>query len=301
MAPTLIPNEDIRVLHLELTTRCQASCAQCARMDPDMGYHTDHDLTLERIQQLLPVSFVQQLDKMFACGNFGDPAAAKECVEIFQWFRSINPNITLGMNTNGGLRDAKFWMAMGELLCGELDYCVFSIDGMASSNDIYRQGVMWHRVMLNAETFIKCGGRAHWDMLIFKHNEHHVDHCRDQARKLGFVRFRTKVSSRFQERPVKFLSPPTGYQFTAHTGPIECHAVREQSIYMAATGEILPCCFIGSEVFRMDARLGHLVKNPHELTASWKDNPHPVCTKFCATKNDQTRFESQFSEDTALC
>lgn len=297
--PTLF--DDIRVLHLELTTRCQASCPQCARMDPDSGYNTDHDVDLALVKKTFSEEFVRNLSKVFACGNFGDPCAARECLEIFQWFREVNPDIVIGLNTNGGLRDPKFWSDMGALLNRELDYCVFSIDGMASTNNIYRQGVMWHRVMINAETFILAGGRAHWDMLVFKHNQHQIDTCREHARKMGFVRFRTKVSSRFQERPIKFLAPPTGHVQVSADGPIDCHAVREQSIYMAATGEILPCCFIGSEVFRQDERLDHLVQNPHELAASWTNNPHPVCTKFCATTNDQTRFASQFQEDTALC
>lgn len=301
MVPTLIPSDDIRVLHLELTTRCQASCPQCARMDPTMGYSKDHDLSLEQVQQLFPVQFVQQLDKMFACGNFGDPAAARDCIAIFRWFRQVNPGIVLGMHTNGGLRDTKFWIDLGQLLNQELDYCVFSIDGMASSNDIYRRGVMWHRVILNAEAFIKNGGRAHWDMLVFEHNQHHIDHCREHARKLGFVRFRTKVSSRFEERPIEFLAPPSGHVARTHNGPIVCHAKQERSIYVAATGEILPCCFIGSEVFRMDQRLRHLCANPTELETSWTQDPHEVCTRFCATADSQTRFQNQFDEDTALC
>ena len=301
MQQTLIPYNNIRVLHLELTTRCQAACPQCARMDPTSGYDQDYELTLERVKQLIPEDLIKQLDKMFACGNFGDPAAAKECLDIFKWFRQVNPKIVLGLNTNGGLRETIFWTEMGLLLSNELDYCVFSIDGMAGTNDIYRKNVMWHRIMLNAQSFIKAGGRAHWDMLVFKHNQHHVDNCREHAQKMGFVRFRTKVSSRFDERPISFLTPPVGYQTPVFNGAVSCHAQKEQSIYIAATGEILPCCFIGSEVFRMDQRLGHLIKNPHELAASWIDNPHPVCQKFCATANEQTRFISQFDEDTALC
>jgi hypothetical protein len=297
--PTLFNN--IRVLHLELTTRCQASCPQCARMDPDSGYELDHDVDLALVKRTFSEDFVRNLSKVFACGNFGDPAAARECLQIFRWFREINPDITLGLNTNGGLRDTRFWSAMGQLFNRELDYCVFSIDGMASTNDTYRVGVQWHRVIMNVEAFIKAGGRAHWDMLVFEHNQHQIDLCRELARSMGFVRFRTKVSSRFQERPVEFLQPPKGFESVSATGPIDCHAVREQSIYMAATGEILPCCFIGSEVFRRDNRLDHLIKNPNELVSSWTDNPHPVCTKFCATTNDQTRFASQFREDTALC
>lgn len=297
--PTLF--NDIKVLHLELTTRCQASCPQCARMDPESGYTIDHDVTLAMIKSTFSREFVLNLDKVFACGNFGDPAAAKECLQIFRWFREVNPNITIGINTNGGLRDTRFWSSMGELLSNELDYCVFSIDGLASTNDTYRVGVQWHRIVMNVEAFIASGGRAHWDMLIFKHNQHQIDLCRKLAQDMGFVRFRTKVSSRFQERPIKFLNPPDGFESIVADGPVDCHAMREKSIYMAATGEILPCCFIGSEVFRMDESLKQLIADPATLIASWKDNPHPVCTKFCATANDQTRFASQFREDTALC
>lgn len=297
--PTLF--EQIKVLHLELTTRCQASCPQCARMDPNSGYTTDHDVDLVRIKKTFPEQFVRNLSKVFACGNFGDPCAARECLQIFQWFREVNPDIVIGLNTNGALRDTLFWSDMGKLLSNELDYCVFSIDGMATTNDMYRQGVMWHRVMQNVDAFITAGGRAHWDMLVFRHNQHQVDLCREHAVKLGFVRFRTKVSSRFQERPVKFLAPPKNFVPVTANGPVDCHAVREQSIYMAATGEILPCCFIGSEVFRMDETLKQLIADPAALAASWANNPHPVCTKFCATTNKQTRFASQFQEDTALC
>lgn len=300
MAPMLIPQNDIKVLHLELTTRCQASCAQCDRMIPDRGYSSDHDLTLAKVQELFSVEFVQQLDKMFACGTFGDPAAAKECLQIFQWFRSVNPDITLGMNTNGGLRDTKFWIELGQLLSGPKDYCVFSIDGMASTNDIYRRGVMWHRVMLNSEAFIKHGGRAHWDMLVFKHNEHHVDHCREHARKLGFVRFRSKISARHQEVPIAWLAPPTGSVLPDNSGPVQCHAQNERSIYVAATGKILPCCFFGGEVFRWTEQLQHMIDNPQQLIQSWNTNPLPICQHNCGTAAQKTSFEQQFVEETAF-
>lgn len=289
-----------KVLHLELTTRCNAKCPQCDRVWPDSGYTRDHELTLAKVQELFPVEFVQGLDKMFACGTFGDPAAARECLSIFRWFREINPNITLGMNTNGGLRDALFWIELGKIMCNPLDYVVFSIDGMASTNDIYRKGVMWHRIMLNAETFIASGGRAHWDMLVFQHNQHHVANCREHARKMGFVRFRTKVSSRFADRPVKFLNPPKGFETIEPTGPVQCHAAQERSLYVAATGQILPCCFIGGEVFKMTEELRHLVDNTEDLAASWSTNPHPVCTRNCATHQNKTHFEQQFYEETAF-
>jgi hypothetical protein len=300
MAQMLIPQHDIKVLHLELTTKCQASCPQCDRMIPDRGYSQDHELTLGKIQSMFSEDFVRQLDKMFACGTFGDPAAAKECVEIFRWFKSVNPNITLGMNTNGGLRDTKFWINMGELLSSPRDYCVFSIDGMATTNDIYRRGVMWHRVMMNADTFISNGGRAHWDMLVFEHNKHHVQHCKEHARKMGFVRFRSKISARHREVPVAWLKPPADVELPLNTGPVQCHAQDERSMYVAATGDILPCCFFGSEIFRWTPELEHLVSTPDALPLSWQTQPHVICQHNCGTSHNRTSFEQQFVEETAF-
>jgi hypothetical protein len=118
---------------------------------------------------------------------------------------------------------------------------------------------------------------------------------------MGFVCFRTKVTNRFQERPVQFLKPPNGYNQPIANGPIKCHALQEKSLYVAATGQILPCCFIGSEVFRMDHRLDQLINDTDELVKSWSTDPHPVCVKFCSTSDSQTVFAGQFREETTLC
>ena len=186
--------DNVKVLHLEPTSKCNAACPQCARWLDD-GFTlnpklTITDLKLHTIQEKLPIELVRQLDKMFMCGTYGDPAAHRDPISIYEWFREVNPQITLGMNTNGGLRNAQFWNKLGKILSNELDYCVFSIDGLDDTNHIYRRNVNYNRVILNAREFIAAGGRAHWDMLVFKHNEHQVDKCMQLARELGFVAFR---------------------------------------------------------------------------------------------------------------
>ena len=291
------------MLHLELTTRCNAQCPQCDRMDPRSGYKGDHELTVRQLETMFSVEFVQQLDKVFACGTFGDPAAARECLDIFKWFRKHNPKITLGMNTNGGLRDTRFWLCVAELFSQPLDYVVFSIDGMAMTNEVYRRNVHWHRVMQNSESFIRAGGKAHWDMLVFEHNQHHVDHCREHARSMGFTHFRTKVSNRFQDFPeITFLQPPKDYTAPVYDGPVQCHAEQERSLYVAATGDVLPCCFFGAEVFRSEELKDWVQNDPGftKIVAAWGDKPHSVCTRNCATCNTKTQFGGQFREETAF-
>ena len=269
-------------------------------MDPRSGRKGDHELTVRQLQELLNEDFVRQLDKVFACGTFGDPAASHESLDIFRWFRSINPTLTLGMNTNGGLRDPRYWMELASIFSLPLDYVVFSIDGMAGTNSIYRRGVEWHKVMQNAESYIRAGGHAQWDMLVFEHNQEHVSAARDHARMMGFTHFRTKVSNRFEEHPVAFLAPPKDYQPKVYDGPVVCHAQQEQSLYIAATGDILPCCFWGAEVFRSD-QLREWIKNDPEYTElarSLVEKPLPVCQRNCASCAGNTEFAGQWQEET---
>ena len=51
---------------------------------------------------------------------------------------------------------------------------IFSLDGLEDTNHIYRVGVQFKKVMENTQAFINAGASAHWDMLVFKHNKHHV-------------------------------------------------------------------------------------------------------------------------------
>ena len=202
-------SREIKVLHLEPTDVCQAACPACAReTDAEFDKKTQHHLTIDQIDRALPRHTLINLDKMFMCGNYGDPAAAQHALEIYRWFRSINPSIVLGMNSNGGLRDTEWWKQLAEIMTGPRDYVVFSIDGLEDTNHRYRVRVDWSRVMANVQAFISAGGSAHWDMLVYRHNQHQVDQAQQLATRLGFRWFRAKHSKRpltaGLEHPVDF-------------------------------------------------------------------------------------------------
>ena len=158
-------DRDVRVLHLEPTDVCQASCPLCAReTDPLFDKTRKNHLTYEQIENCLPENRIQQLEKMFMCGNYGDPAAGKYTLDIYKQFRDINPTITLGMNTNGGLRSKQWWAELANILNQPYDYVVFSIDGLHDTNHLYRINVNWDVMIENITAFIENGGSAHWDI-----------------------------------------------------------------------------------------------------------------------------------------
>ena len=90
----------IDILHIEPTTACNAACPQCAReYDLTFDKNNIHHLTIDQILTHLSLSDIKQMKKMFMCGDYGDPAAGKYTLEIYNFFRNVNKDIVLGMNT----------------------------------------------------------------------------------------------------------------------------------------------------------------------------------------------------------
>ena len=290
--PTLT-SRSIKILHLEPTDVCQAACPACSReTDPEFVKTNKNHLTIDQIQQHLSHDQIAGLDKMFMCGSYGDPAAARYALEIYQWFRSINPNIVLGMNTNGGLQNTNWWHNLAGILNQPRDYVVFSIDGLEDTNHIYRINCNWSKIMENIQSFIQAGGSAHWDMLVYRHNQHQVEQAEQLAKDMGFKWFRAKVS----KRPfINNLEFPIGWsKSNQNTGPVKCHALEEQSIYIDAQGRVSPCCWLGS-------RQSNFVTDFEAVQNSWKtSNPNVVCKSACSTSHNKTNFSSQWQREIEL-
>ena len=224
------------------------------------------------------------------CGNYGDPAAGQYTLDIYRQFRHLNPDIVLGMNTNGGLQNQDWWQDLAKLFQNPGDYVVFSIDGLGDTNHQYRVNVNWSRVMQNASSFIRAGGSAHWDMLVYEHNQHQVADCERLARDMGFRWFRTKVS----KRPlIALLRPPHKRQPSRPLPPIRCHALQECSIYMDSRGRIYPCCWLGHRQ--------STVRDIDEVEPTWHtDSPNATCLQTCGTVEQSTGFQNQWRRSVEL-
>ena len=191
--------QDIKMVHFEITQRCQAACPMCDRNingGKDSPHITNAELTLEDTKRIFEPEFVKQLKTFYMCGNLGDPVMATDTLEIFKWLRSINPDLWLSMNTNAGAQDEDWWKELAETF-GRMGTVIFSLDGLADTNHMYRQNVRWDKVERSYKAFIGAGGRARWDYLIFEHNEHQVDEAKRISEEAGFERFQAKKTARF--------------------------------------------------------------------------------------------------------
>ena len=284
-----------KILHIEPTDVCQAACPQCARETDNMFDKTKrHYLTVDQIASTLSHDLIRGLDKMYMCGVYGDPAASPNTIDIFKYFRQINPNITLGMNTNGAINPTRWWSELASVLSNPTDYVIFSIDGLEDTNHLYCRNVQWNKLIENTQAFISAGGLAHWDMLVFEHNEHQVDSCLQLATNLGFYFFRAKVSRRYHDTPVHFLKRPKNWMDpTIISNEIKCSALTEQGLYMSAQGTLHPCCWLG-------ASDGANITEFDSIQKNWTTIPNVICKKTCGTTSSRNSFTNQWQLEKQL-
>lgn len=311
--------KDIRNVHLELTSKCQARCPMCPRringgiMNPLISLN---EITLEQFINWFPVEFIEQLDSLFMCGNLGDPIIAQDCLKIFQYLRETNSNIRLSMHTNGSARSKEFWQGLARA-----DVRItFGIDGLEDTHALYRIGTDFDKIITNAKDFIQAGGTAEWHMLVFKHNEHQVSDCQQLATKVGFKHFHSKHTSRFTEskwhvlndngKTTHILYPSERSKEMTHKvkdaigsiTEIQCKAKKQKQIYVSADGTISPCCWLDfswvlpkhdNRIDYMDAigifpnlntnSLSEIFANGYfeQIENTWAVKPLTECSKQC--------------------
>jgi hypothetical protein len=187
-------------LHIELTSRCNASCPACSRNlagGPTTPNLQITELTLEDIQNFFPKKFAKNVIGINFCGNVGDPGMAVDLLPILDYFQTSSEKfIAQQVRTNGGMRKPDFWKDMGNFFKSapkaNLNHAfyqpcvVFSVDGLEDTNHIYRRGVRWDRLFANMEAYASTGAFGIWEWLIFEHNQHQVEQARKIAESLGF-------------------------------------------------------------------------------------------------------------------
>lgn len=259
---------DIRDVHLEISTRCNAACPGCPRnlcgVDIVEGYPL-HDMSLSEAKQIFSPEFLKQLDSLTINGNLGDFVTARDGLKIVQYFREQNSQLKIKISTNAGAQP-KIWPELAKLNVEVL----FCIDGLSTTHEKYRRQTDWTTVINHAKSFIQSGGTATWKMIVFDHNRHEIEQCRSLSQELGFKHFALIDHGRdafpvFDQKknflysigqhnqPVDFTelhhryidSTVNGYVPSVVVDSVDCSVKKKRSVYITATGEVYPCCWLG--------------------------------------------------------
>ena len=269
----MIKYESIRRVHLELSTRCNASCPLCPRnlagYDMDLGYPI-HDMSLAEAQTIFSEPFLKQLQGILINGNFGDFVTARDGLEIVKYFANANQNLKIEISTNASAKP-KIWPELGKIKNVTVG---FDIDGLEDTHHLYRQNTNWQLVLRNAKNFIDAGGIAIWRMIVFDHNQHQIEECKRLSKELGFAKFNiindgrdsgpvynsdgnlthvlksyTKLYDRNYPERIETWSEWSRRNPNWPIEPVSkeknCAAKNNNEIYIAANGEVYPCCWLG--------------------------------------------------------
>ncbi len=292
--------ESLEELHVEITNKCNASCPMCARniyggrQSPDLKIS---EWTQEDAQKIFSPQF-KNLKNILFCGTHGDPAVAAQALEIVELAKT-QTSATVEFYSNGSVRTPSWWAELAKIMktrdqkgyYRSTDLCVFSIDGLEDTNTLYRRGTQFSKIIENASAYIKAGGVARWDFLVFKHNEHQVQEAKALSKKIGFSQFRLRKTTRFAYSPdgpekqrvlnkkgdlEYYIEPPTQkhlvnknkqvfdtmvHNMDQQKSPqpqiiIRClNKTKFQRIYVNALKQVYPCCFISSDTFSPKSRL----------------------------------------------
>lgn len=197
---------DLNGMHLELTTRCNAACPMCPRhikngseINPRLPMT---EITLDQFKSWFPKEFLQQMRRVYACGNYGDPLAARDTLEIYKYIRECNDKVGLVIHTNGSARPKSWWEELAKIMNGgpdgtRQDYVIFSVDGLWDTNHLYRRNTSFEKIHENMKAYTAAGGIAKWDYIVFEHNEHQVEQAKQIAKDLGFQYFNIKKTTRW--------------------------------------------------------------------------------------------------------
>jgi len=267
---------DIRTVHIELTDKCQAQCPMCAR-----NYHggatrpfiRNGDMSITQFKEWFPKDFLAQLDNFYSCGNYGDPAFANDCLEIYSYVRECNPTVRLAIHTNGGMRNTVWWKKLAQYNIE----VIFAVDGFKGKHELYRKNTKFDKVIENLKAYCDAGGNARVDSLVFAHNEHEVDQLEEYLLGLGVQSVNFVSTTRFYEMKeyevhdndgnVEYtISPAQTLRFkktpnkdliqlvdddfrnnAIAASNINARCVTEQGIYVDPYGDIFPCCWFGGD------------------------------------------------------
>jgi MoaA/NifB/PqqE/SkfB family radical SAM enzyme len=234
-------------------------------------------LRLTWLKEKLPQDLLSSLEVIRFCGTYGDPCTHPDLIEIIFWLRSVSP-AKIFVSTNGGIRSTHWWRDLANAL-GSSDEVIFGIDGLRSTNHLYRKGVAFDKVITHAKAFIEQGGQATWQFLVFEHNQHQIEKARQMSKDLGFKNFMAKYTTRFVNKQhelvhsvpvldgkkIFFLKLPTdpalvnpGYQQLQQqsdykTVDINCISKKLSIIYIGADGYVFPCGFLADRLYGFEA------------------------------------------------
>ena len=184
--------------HIEPSSICTLKCPRCPRAEVPESL-LNRQLTLKFFKEQIGAEVVSGIRKITFCGNDGDPIYCKELIDIVQWIKSVNNNISIVIITNGSHKSVDWWTELANIL-DEQDEINWSIDGWdQQSNEQYRVNSDWDSILDGIAAFTSNNTATYrvWSSIAFSFNENYIDELVNLAQECSFDLFQLTKSTKF--------------------------------------------------------------------------------------------------------
>lgn len=271
---TSLKFEDVKWLHVELTTKCNAWCPACRRNTNGFGLREGlklQDLKLDRLSSVL--SYLINCEIIQICGNAGDPIAANNFMKVLNFL--VEGKYDIRIHTNGGLKTVDWWKNVGTLIKDNKHEIIFGIDGSTQEiHQIHRQGTNLKKILDNAQAFIEAGGNAVWQFIPYAFNEHQIIECIKISQSMKFKRFEFVKQPRVIDNArhyktgekIEFRNWKDFDKLQSKFNKPSCMHLDIPSLYLSAAGILAPCCYMYDVTYNEQMiSLDNLVNNPQDV------------------------------------
>lgn len=184
--------------HIEPSSICALQCPRCPRSEVPESL-LNKQLSLQFFQNQIGADVVKKIKKITFCGNDGDPIYCRELLEICQWLKTENTDLSLTIITNGSHKDNKWWSHLAQVL-DHRDEINWSIDGWDQhSNEQYRINSDWSSIISGMRTFCDANLVTYrvWASIAFRFNQDHLGVMQSLAESMGMDLFQITKSTKF--------------------------------------------------------------------------------------------------------
>lgn len=192
-------------LTIEVTSNCNAKCFSCSRYNNNESIVKNINLDFDVYKQVIN-DIGEELRFIIFDGSFGDSPIHPQFLEMVKYVVDICPWIKIDISTNGSYKGVDFWAELGNILSTVTHKVSFALDGIDNeTQNMYRSGTNFDKIIENARAFIGAGGKATWKMIPFNFNVELEEQGKVLAEKYGFNTFQRTRTTRYKQKAFKSL------------------------------------------------------------------------------------------------
>ena len=262
-------------IHVEVNNVCNAMCPMCY----DRNY-IDKDHSVRRLQNgcNYQVSFSEfkswfsseffkkhSIKILTICGTESEPTLNEDLLRMIRYIKEAQPSSLIRVSTNGSTNDHYWWAQFGKKLSHfkQSVQVIVGIDGIGANHEKYRLNTSYSKIIQNMDSFIKEGGTAIWQYLVFDHNQDDLVEAKATAIKMGFYDFVAKYSNyltRENKEELTFKwkgkvinlrnskSKNLNREQMVDMCSVNCYSKQKNEFFISYLGKVYPCSWVKSSL-----------------------------------------------------